>query len=194
MQSKRRVQFQVRSLLVAVSVAAVCVANRQSLLEFSCRYFYPVALSLVVASWWFAQLFRKSNQDTSPRSGFSIGCIGVLIAATACFLSVWVRHRWVVSFHEDAYPQSFPYPDAILLAFHDWFDSQYPAEPGHFKLHGEFYTVLLCLNLTAFGFTVVLGTMIGFVFRPNGPIGITYWRDKTAALCRKATSTNREDM
>jgi len=181
---KRRIQFSLQFLFIAILVLAVCLVNWQLLLNLSARYFYPFAVSAVVGSCWFVQRLRAPIDDTSPRTPFSIGRVGLLLAATVCIVSLWIRHRWG-SFHEDAWPRSFPYPDEFLLLFHDWLDSQYPVEPGYFKIHGEFQTVSLCLDLAAFSLCVVVGAMIGFVSRPTGPIGITYWRDRIVALCRR---------
>ena len=169
-------------------ISAICIFSWRLLLELSFGYFYLFAASLVVAAWWIGQRLRSGliDQD-SPQTRFSLLRVGLPIVILACLFSLWLRHRWVVSFHDDAWPRSFPYPDEIMLVFHDWLDSKYPAEPGYIKIHGEFYTVWRYLNLAALSLCVSVGAMLGFVCRKTGPIGITYWHDRIVSVFRKAT-------
>jgi hypothetical protein len=78
-----------------------------------------------------------------------------------------------------------PYPDEMLLVFHEWLDSKYPIPPGHLKIHGEFYTVWGYLNVAALSLCAAVGGILGFVCRKTGPVGITYWHERIRNTFRK---------
>lgn len=182
--STRRLQFGLRAIFIGMFILALGVGNWRLLVEWSYDYFYPIAALLVVSSWWLAQRLQNRTHYDSQRIRFSMLRVGLLIAVITCASSLWVRHRWVASFYDDAWPRSWPYPDEIILVFHDWLDSKYPAGPGYLKLHGEFHTVWLYLNLTALALCSLVGALLGFVARPTGPIGIEYWRDRIVKMYR----------
>jgi hypothetical protein len=173
---------------VIVLLSAVCISNWELLLELSYGYFYLFAASLSIGGWWIGQRLRSRSVDhESPQTRFSFLRIGLPIVCLACLLSLWLRHRWVASFHDDDWPRSFPYPDEIMMIFHDWLDSKYPAPPESFKIHGEFYTVWRYLNLTALALCAFAGVILGLACSTTGPVGITFWHDRIASVYRKPT-------
>lgn len=187
-RSTPRLQFSLRSLLIGVLIAAICISSWRLLVELSFGYFYLFASMLAVAAWWIGQQIRSRSFDgDSPQTRFSLTRVLLPIVILACLLSLWLRHRWVASFHDDQWPRSFPYPDEIMMVFHDWLDAKYPAAPGCIKFEGEFYTVWLYLNWIALGLCTFASAMLGFVCRTTGPIGITFWHDRIVRLYRKAT-------
>ena len=185
-QSKSRLQFGLRSLFVVSLICAICAYNWQNLLELSFRYFYPFAILVLVAAWWTSQRIRIATIDIDASSTrFSIARVGLPIAVLACLLSLWLRHRWVALFYDPAWPRTIPYPDEIMLVFHNWLDSRYPAEPGYLKMHGEIYTVWGYLNMTVMTMCASVGGTLGFICRKTGPFGTTYWYEKVVNEFRK---------
>ena len=185
--SQRPIQFGLRSLFVGVLILAVCSRNLSSLLELMHDWFYLFAFSFGITAWWVGQRIRCPSLDGDlPRTRFSILRVILPIVMLVCLLSLWLRLRWVASFFDDAWPRPFPYPDEIMMVFHDWLDSRYPASPGCIKLKGELYRVWLCLDVAAFTSCTVLGAVLGLVCRTNGPIGISSWHDRIVRMLRRA--------
>lgn len=156
------------------------------MLELSFGYFYPFAFFVLVTAWWTIQRVRTAPTEIdASTTRFSIARVGLPIAVLACMLSLWLRHRWVALFYDRAWPRPIPYPDEIMLAFHNWLDALYPAEPGYIKMEGEIYTVCAYLNTVALILCASVGAILGCVCRKNGPMGITYWYEKAINAFRK---------
>ncbi|WP_146591791.1 hypothetical protein [Posidoniimonas polymericola] len=73
------------------------------------------------------------------------------------------RLRWGTPWGDAGWPRPFPYPDSALDALHDWWDKRNPPPPGSFKYHGEYYTILLFLDLTVVSVSALLGVTLGVV-------------------------------
>ena len=175
-QSNSRLQFGLRSLFVASLICAVCAYNWQALLDLTLGYFYPCAIFVLVTAWWTSQKIRTASSDIdASATRFSLARVSLPIAVLACMMLLWLRHRWVALFYDRAWPRPFPYPDEIMLVFHNWLDALYPAEPGYIKMEGEIYTVYAYLNTVALILCAFVGAILGFVCRKNGPFGTTYW-------------------
>ncbi len=185
-ESEPRFQFKLRSLFIAMLGLAICIVNWQSLLELSVGYFYLFAGLFMVAPWWFAQRLRNPLCVSSAFPRSSLWYAALLIATITCVASIWIRHRWITSSADVGWPRSLPYPDEMLLTFHDWLDARNPVEPGFFKIHGEFYTVLLYLHLAALSACAFVGALCGFVFPPFVLAGFARCREKVAVWRRKA--------
>jgi hypothetical protein len=170
-RSQSRLQFSLRSLLIVALISAICIGNWQFLFELSARYFYPFAALLTVGAWWVARLVRSHFIGCdSLASRFSILRVSLPIAILMCLLSLWLRYRWLASFRDDAWPRPFPYPDEVLLVFHDWLDAKYPSPGRYIKIHGEFYTVWQYLDLATLGLCALVGTVLGLRVANSVPL------------------------
>jgi len=71
-----------------------------------------------------------------------INLIGVASAIAAGYLG-WSLYRispnviMDVAMGESQWPRPWPYPDEWLARWNEQLDAQYPAQPGHIKLHAE---------------------------------------------------------
>lgn len=170
-------RFSLRALFAAATVFAVCLFNWQSLLNLTFGYFYAIAFLLVISGWFGTQYLRSGEFAVRPRVR-AIGWFGSFILLAGLLFVFWVRYRWFMMAYDDIWPRTFPYPDTILLAFHDWIDAQFPPEAGAFKIHGEFYTVLMCLNLFALANCIVVGVSLGLICRKDNWLGVDFWKQQ----------------
>ncbi len=160
MGGERRFQFSLNALLVICTVAAVVLVVWQVVFEWMFAHVYWTALLVFLAVWGSVQRrARYWRQDYATRFSWA----WVLLALSACVLVFWIRYRWVVD--DPSWPRPFPYPDKVLMAFHDLLDRMDPPPPGHIKLEGEFYLVLCYLNVLVFAMSGLVGAAVGISFR-----------------------------
>ncbi len=164
-QRPRRLRFSLRSLLVLTFVVAVITANWQNVFGFVLYCLVVSGPALFLASFFLARRLSCSASRPPSLPAVSLGgWIAVLIAIVPLALSVFVRRRWVVGWNDPNWPRQFPYPDLLLVEIHDWWDRLHPAGP-YLKIHGEYYAVLMGVNVMAMIACALTGTVCGYVFR-----------------------------
>ena len=71
-------------------------------------------------------------------------------------------------------PGRIPYPDEFLIAAHDWLNQLNPVFAGKIKFEGDYYTVLLIMNVIVMIAFILFGAIAGYVFRNGGLVAA--WR------------------
>jgi hypothetical protein len=169
-------RLSLRSLLIAVGLAALGCTFLPPLLSenvHSVQFRIAAALTSVsgaLAAYALgsicAHLARRILRFRVIR--YSGWLLVVAISASTCYL-LWAHQRWVdfPDYVDDpVYPRSFPYPDEILLQYHNWLDARNPPPPKYLKFHGEFYTVMEHLH-----YAIIAGIAAAFfVFGLIAPI------------------------
>jgi hypothetical protein len=114
--------------------------------------------------WRMSAVDRLGKSRRFVRAMLIAICVSTMIPAIGV---IWARYRWLAMWElwetwgQANWPQPWPYPDRLLDSYAAWLDARNPPPPGHFKLHGEYYTVhvhifrivfpLLALASLAFG-------------------------------------------
>jgi hypothetical protein len=152
--------------------------------------FWPTMLIIVMFSFVVGQRKRSALVSDSARlSQRLIIQFVFLVLVSLSAVVIWSRYRWLALFDDSLWPRALPFPDAILLAFHDWMNAKYPSPPGHLKLHGEYYSVLLCLNVSAWFIVLVSGFYLGVFFRTGFPVGFRQWCNRILPVNRQSDVT-----
>jgi hypothetical protein len=157
-------RFTIRALLILLFAVAICFAFPIVPLCIAC--FIPLSGPLTaIAAFFFVRSATRSD-DTGSRFHWPgvAGWIALCGGALPLIVTLFIYHRWVHAFDTD-WPRPFPYPDRLLLAIHDWWDRLHPAADGAIKLHGEYFTLLLGINVLVLLACFIFGAVCGYVFR-----------------------------
>jgi hypothetical protein len=71
------------------------------------------------------------------------GSVALVSGLIAGAFFVWCDRRWdiPVCLKDTQFPRPWPYPDGLLVRWHDRIDAENPSPPGHKKIEGEYYTL-----------------------------------------------------
>ena len=188
-ESSHHLQFTLKTVLLVMAGLGIAIANWRLVLAFASGFFWPTTFA--VAYVFLLIGYSARSILIPPSSGIArrlllraIVVISLCIAATI----LWSRHRWFGWFYDEYWPpKTFPYPDAMLARFHDWIDATFPATDGSLKIHGEFYSVLICLNILAWSASAWFGFQLGLILRPPVLLGFRRWCVRMVPLRRKTT-------
>ncbi len=160
-----------RWLLATMTLVALVIVFWQRLAVLTFGMFWPLLLVMAIGSFATGCRFGCSRLQGSHRSLGSVVLFLLLVSGLAVsFLSLVVRYRWLTIFHAESLPSSWAYVDHSLMALHSWFDARYPAPPDSLKIRGEFYRVLLTLNLAALACTAGASLLLGIMSRTITPV------------------------
>jgi hypothetical protein len=164
-QTPTRFRFTIRALFVLVVIVAVCSAC--PLVPLFIAFFVPYSGPLLAfATFLFVRgATRSGDADALPQWPSLPGWFSVCVASLPLVATWFVRHRHVSCWHDPKWPRGFPYPDIYLVQIHDWWDRLHPPEPGAFKIHGEYYTLLHGINFLVLLACLIFGAVCGAVFR-----------------------------
>jgi hypothetical protein len=188
-ESSHRLQFTLKTILALMAGLGIAIANWRLVLAFTSGFFWPttiaVAYVFVLIGYSARSLLMPPSSGIARRTMLrAIFVISFCIAATL----LWSRHRWFGWFDDEYWPpKTFPYPDAMLVAFHDWIDATFPATDSSIKIHGEFYSVLISLNILAWSASAWFGFQLGLLLRPTVLVGFRRWCVTMVPLRRNAT-------
>jgi hypothetical protein len=160
-----RFRFGIRTLFVAVLLVAICAAFPLPLIFVAWRVPLTGPVMLFAAFLVVRILSRSSMHQEAKRRATLSGWFAAWLALLTLALLLFVRHRWVDGHNDPAWPRPFPYPDLFLLETHDWLDCLNPPPADSFKIHGEYYTVLLGINSFVIIACGLQGAVCGYVFR-----------------------------
>ncbi len=72
----------------------------------------------------------------------------------------WASNRWETQAALDS-ARRLPYPDDLLILFHDALDSLRTLPAGKLKMHGEIHSVMYVLQLTTMALVAASGWLLG---------------------------------
>jgi hypothetical protein len=188
-QDSAPLRFSLRSWFVVVAIIALgCACLPSALASYPSTADFRLAAAFVVLS---ASTLAYVLGCIFAHVARPILCIRVVeyfvwillavFSACTCYL-FWARHRWLTAFIDAArFPRALPYPDERLLQYHDWLDARIPAAPGHFKIHGEIYTVFDHLHFAILACIIAVVFILALII-PDAPIRIT---KRVKDLCRR---------
>jgi len=151
-----------RAILVGLFVLVVVVAEWRNVLAITSGFFWVTAIAMAYAGFEIggtasSTLLRSHSRKISP----PIANILLIMSFAISAAIIWARSRWLLMFFDSLWPPKvFPYPDSLLIAFHDWVDLKFPESDG-LKIHGEFYFVLFTLNILSWTLLSLFGFQVG---------------------------------
>jgi hypothetical protein len=170
--NKRPFQFSLSTLLLFSLAFALLMQYRQPLFKlFEALYEsgfddWSAWLVAFFAGFVVGSLIARVIAPRPVRNVvIALSWIFLIVASVSTCYLLWSRHRWlnINSHFASNNLRPLPFPDFLLLGYHDWLDARRPAPPGSIKIHGEFYTVLLTLDLLVIAFFGLLGALLGIV-------------------------------
>ena len=169
---RSRFRFGIRSLLVTVFVVAIFSAFPW-LLYLAGWYVWVTGPLLGCFAFIIVRsMDRRESQDFGWPT--TTNWFVLTLSLVLLLLGWFARHRWVYAFDDPKWPRPFPYPDEFLIAAHDWLNQLNPVFAGKIKFEGDYYTVLLIMNVIVMIAFILFGAIAGYVFRNGGLVAA--WR------------------
>lgn len=158
-------RFGLRFLFAAITLTALVVVSGPYVLFYLDQYVALGCSLLAIGAYVLVRWLHVPAESNSPRPKrnwqlWLLPAIASLLVAVAVFC----RYRWLVVVDDPLWPRPYPYPDQLLVDWHNWWDRLHPPPPDTFKIHGEHYTVLRFLNVIVASACALLGTVCGFCF------------------------------
>lgn len=119
--------------------------------------FWPVCIGVCLIGFLLGYSARSHKPELHRSSAIRVAALTSWFAFAGL---LWIRYRWIIARDNPDWPRPWPYPDTVLLAFHNWLDAQLPAGSGQLKLHAEYYNVLGIIHVCGM---VALGIVMVFV-------------------------------
>jgi hypothetical protein len=166
----RRVQFSLRTCLLAILVLSLTIANWQLLFWSANGSFHLVSAVLIALGFWLGRGFHGDDLGTTTSRARALLWLALLLAAAMAVYALWARYRWFALAEDALDPRPGPYPDEMLIEFHNWLDEKYPPPPGAIKIHGAFYTVAFLLNVSAWSASAVTAALLGMLWPTAQPV------------------------
>lgn len=163
--------FSLKALFLVVSSFAIPASFGPQHYGWVIDFYFRYSLSILLLPVIFllmctfgSRLSESLCLSVSPLRSF-IGFMLLVVSTFTVLYVIWARQRWLPVLFEDAtWPRDWPYPDYILLGFHDWLDARYPAPPGSMKIHGEIYRVEQSLHFLTIVSLGVCSFMLGLKY------------------------------
>jgi hypothetical protein len=168
-QNERPFQFSLRSLLLFSLAFALMMQYWRPLLELLDTHYgaavWIIPPSALTIGFLAGRLLSCLVARGPVRNVvIAVSWIFLILASTAICYIAWCRYRWLnypFLWYHTRRPR--PFPDLLLIDYHNWLDVRRPVPPGTIKIHGEFYTVLLTLDVFSLAFFGLVGMLLGIV-------------------------------
>lgn len=155
-------QFGLKAAFYAIVVCALVLANRRYLFSAGLQYFHFV-LPLVSVTGFLLGARLQVRVLSGRWYGPLVLQTSLLVVTGAIVWTLWARYRWLLmaddGLGDDLQP--WPYPDELLIAFHDWLDKELPPRHGALKLSGEIYLVTSLIDFAALTLCASLAVLLG---------------------------------